>query len=215
MLLPVCCYLYMYIYFCLYFQLCRDDTLVPKYTLDGIDLQDLKRETVTDSKFIKVLTRRLYSIYERAPNCNVMGRSHRGSISPQKRRYELLCKEAAPYLSGRLDLLEREALIRMGIDTTNRNYRDELRQRKRRMIVQQEEARAVNEAAAQPPPPAAAQPPPTAHPALRQPDPMLQAQPLLPAPVQPNAPAKLPRDAQPQVVPPAPALVAPMIPALD
>ena len=213
----------MYIYFCLYFQLCRDDTLVPKYTLDGIDLQDLKRETVTDSKFIKVLTRRLYSIYERAPNCNVMGRSHRGSISPQKRRYELLCKEAAPYLSGHLDLLEREALIRMGIDTTNRNYRDELRQRKRRMIVQQEEARAVNEAAAQPPPPApaqppppaAAQPPPPAQPALRQPDQMPQAQPLLPAPVQPNAPAKLPRVAQPQVGPPAPAPVAPMVPALD
>ena len=197
----------MYIYFCLYFQLCRDDTLVPKYTLDGIDLQDLKRETVTDSKFIKVLTRRLYSIYERAPNCNVMGRSHRGSISPQKRRYELLCKEAAPYLSGCLDLLEREALIWMGIDTTNRNYRDELRQRKRRMIVQQEEARAVYEAAAQPPPPA--------QPALRQPDQMPQALPLLPAPVQPNAPAKLPRVAQPQVVPPAPAPVAPMVPALD
>ena len=198
-------------------QLYRDETLIPKYTLDGIDMQDLKREAVTDSKFIKILTRRLYSIYERAPNCNVMGRSHRGSISPQRRRFDLICRVAGPYLDGRLDVLEKEAKIRNGIDTTNRNYRDELRQRKRRLVLEQEAADEVIAAAqeepqmpvAPPQMPVAPQMPAAAQQVHQGPPQLIVAPPQMPV-----APRQMPAAAQqvPQA-PPQMQVAPPQMPA--
>ena len=50
-----------------------DDCTIPSYSLAGIDLQELRRTSADDRKFIRVLTRKIYSIFERAPEVNVMG----------------------------------------------------------------------------------------------------------------------------------------------
>ena len=96
-----------------------------------------------DKKFIRTLARKIFTVYERAPDVNVMGRSHRGCLSPKKRRFDMLCKEARPYLSSRQDERGRMTLIRNVIDTTNRNFREELRQRKGRRegLVKPKEAK--------------------------------------------------------------------------
>ena len=46
---------------------------------------------------------------------NMMGRSHRGSLSPERKRFSMFVKEAHPYMNCRLPEVVKGELIRIRI----------------------------------------------------------------------------------------------------
>ena len=107
-----------------------DDRDLPSYTLDGIDLADIRYNSVNDGRFVATLRRRVFSIHERARDCNVMGQQGKLPISPERKRYRMLCEAIKPHIR-----CDERTLVRQKMDQINRSYRCTLIERKAAELV--------------------------------------------------------------------------------
>ena len=81
--------------------------------------------------FVANLTRKMFSMEERARDVNVAGSRNRPPLSPLKTRYRRICNYVAQQYNCAMDSsLQTE--VRKVIDDTNRRYRDDLKLRKHR-----------------------------------------------------------------------------------
>ena len=99
--------------------------------LPDLDIVRLKAECVTDRRFVTYCARKMYSIYERAPDCNLDGKNNRRSISPDKTRFKKIC-EYVSRIDQRSSEKSRQSFVRTTIDQINRKYRDNLKLKKLR-----------------------------------------------------------------------------------
>ena len=75
------------------------------------------------------LTRRMYSMQERAQDCNVSGVRGKPPLSPTFRRYEQICFYSAQQYNCNMDV-SLQSTVRKTIDNTNRRFREILISRK-------------------------------------------------------------------------------------
>ena len=95
-----------------------DDRDLPSYTLDGIDLADIRYNSMNDGRFVATLCRRVFSIHKHARDCNVMGRQGKLPISPEGKRYRMSCEAVKPYIR-----CDGRTLVRHKMDQINWSYR--------------------------------------------------------------------------------------------
>ena len=111
------------------------DSETPSYELDHETVTKIKSFAKSQKIFISNVTRKMFSIEERARDCNVAGAKDRPLLSPSKTRFEKICAYTAQQYG--LDLNGHLACeVRQTIDNTNRKYRDDLRRKKSKKCVE-------------------------------------------------------------------------------
>ena len=110
-----------------------------------MDLIQARNRHTHDSAFVAYLTRKMYSITERAMPVNTEGRSvcgeERFPLSPHKRRIDHMVEKTRAIFLPQKDESTRYKFCRLHIDQTNRTYRESLRLRKTRISMLQSEER--------------------------------------------------------------------------
>ena len=105
------------------------DSLMPNYTLSQDVVTSIKEFSRSRRIFIANITRKMFSMQERAQDANTAGSKNRPALSPTKSRYRRICfYTAQQYNIPRDETLQSE--VRKTMDDTNRRYRDDLKVRK-------------------------------------------------------------------------------------
>lgn len=110
------------------------DSEVPNHTLDPETLTQIKMFSKSRTVFIGNVSRKMYSITERAKDCNVAGQKNRNLLSPSKSRYQRICGYASTQYGVPIDA-KLGSEVRRVIDDVNRKFRIELKRRKSKRIV--------------------------------------------------------------------------------
>ena len=104
-------------------------------TLSQDEIVKIRNFSRTQRIFEANLTRRMFSMHERAKDCNVSGVRGKVPLSPTFRRYEMICFYTAQQYSCTMDN-NLQAAVRRTIDCTNRRYHDKLINRKQNQPVE-------------------------------------------------------------------------------
>lgn len=105
------------------------DSETPCFHLDVETIQYIKDYSKSRRNFISNVARKMFSMEERARDCNVAGIKNRALLSPQKTRFNKICTYTAEHY-GLQRSVQLAAEVRAAIDDTNRKYRDDLKKRK-------------------------------------------------------------------------------------
>ena len=106
------------------------DSETPCFHLDVETIQYIKDYSKSRRNFISNVARKMFSMEERARDCNVAGIKNRALLSPQKTRFNKICTYTAEHY-GLQRSVQLAAEVRAAIDDTNRKYRDDLKKRKK------------------------------------------------------------------------------------
>ena len=113
------------------------DSEVGAQTLAQDEIVKIRNFSRTQRIFEANLTRRMYSMHERAQDCNVSGVRGKPPLSPTFRRYEQICFYSAQQYNCNMDV-SLQTTIRKNIDNTNRRFRENLISRKQNDDMQME-----------------------------------------------------------------------------
>ena len=110
------------------------DSEIPAYHLDQDVLARIKRNSLTTRVVIANLGRQMFSMKERARDCNISGGKNKEMLSPQKSRFEKVCSYASA-LCNEEATPQFVSQCKVVIDESNRKYREDLKKLKSKKNV--------------------------------------------------------------------------------